>query len=145
MTSRAALAIYQAMILPLLTYCSTVTCSYNSSFMKKLLTIEHRAARVIFNDALKLTSIEEEIKKRICIQVYDCINDNTCHSFSNYFEIMKNNTRNKGKLIRLPNGKLEVFKKSFRFYGAKSFNNLSFQCRSAKTRAEFLRFFTIFK
>ena len=143
MTIKAALAIYQAMILPLMTYCSTVTCSYNSSFMKKLFTIENRATRIIFyeENSTKLTSIEKEIKKRLCIQVYDCINNNTCDSFSNYFEIMENNTRNKGTIIRLPKAKLEVYKKSFQFYGAKVFNSLSFHCRSARTKAEFLPFF----
>jgi len=141
MTQRAALQIYQTMILPLLTYCSITTCSYSNCFKQKLQTIEYRANRIIYNsgNVTKLTPIDNIIKKRLCLQVYDCINNNTCEPLNSYFEILENNTRNKGTLIRLPKANLETYKKSFHFYGAKMFNSLSRECRSAKSKAEFSR------
>ena len=59
MTQKAALTIYHTMLLPLLTYCSIVTCSYSGSFKKKLDSIENRASRIIYNGAndIKLTPI----------------------------------------------------------------------------------------
>jgi len=141
MTQKAALAIYQTMVIPLLTYCSIITCNNNEPFKKKLVSIENRAERIIFNGAqqAKISSINDEVKKRICCQVFACINNETCDPFKNYFEIMENNTRNKGKLIRLPKANLECFKKSFYFYGAKVFNSLSLKSRSARSKSEFLK------
>ena len=39
-----------------------------------------------------------------------------------YFEVMENNTRNNGKLIRLPRVRLECAEKCFHFTGAKIYN-----------------------
>jgi len=126
MTQKAALTIYQTMIIPSLTYCSIATCNHNEAFRKKLIAIQNRAMHIIFpgGKPTNMMSIEMEIKKRTCAQVYDCLND-VCDPFKNYFEVMRNNTRNNGKLIRLPKTNLESFKRSFKFYGAKVFNSLS--------------------
>lgn len=138
MTQKAALTIYQTMIIPLLTYCSIATSNNNNVFINKLQTIENRAKQII-GENCKVNSIEKEMHKRLCGHVYDCIHDNICDPLKNCFEIMDNNTRNKGKLIRLPKVNIESYKKSFKYHGAKVFNSLPLQTRSAESKSEFLR------
>ena len=48
-----------------------------------------------------------------------------------YFEVMSNKTRNKGKLLRLPRVNLECLKKRFKFNGAKEYNSLPLILRDA--------------
>ena len=50
---------------------------------------------------------------------------------------MKNSTRNENILLRLPKTKLESFKNSFLFHGAKVFNDLPSVVRASKTKNEF--------
>ena len=47
-----------------------------------------------------------------------------CECFDGYFTLMNNNTRNNEVLLRLPKVKLETGKNTFRFMGAKLFNDL---------------------
>ena len=70
-----------------------------------------------------------------------CINGNVCNNFTNYFDVMTNNTRNCNKLIRVPFIKLECRKKSFRFAGATEFNKLPIKIRNASTLNEFTLLF----
>ena len=50
-----------------------------------------------------------------------------CENFKDYFTLMNNSTRNRGKLLRLPRVKLESTKESFYFNGANFFNSLAIQ------------------
>ena len=76
-------------------------------------------------------SIKTLQKRRTCIQVFSCINGNVCNNFEGYFNVMENNTRNAKKLLRLLSVKLESTKKSFKFTGAKLYNELPIEVRSA--------------
>ena len=78
------------------------------------------------------------------MQVYKCVKGNVCDNLKNYFEIMSNNTRNSDKLLRLPYVKLECAKKSFKFAGAKEFNSLLLELRSAESTKEFISLFNKF-
>ena len=51
--------------------------------------------------------------------------------FKEYFITFENATRNKGKLLRLPPLKLEAGKRSFKFMGARIFNDLPPHVRAA--------------
>lgn len=135
LTVSAALSIYKAMLLPIFTYCSIVTAVYSKSFEMKISRFEERAY-VIIGRKSKAT-IRTIQKKRLCTQVYKCINKDTCKNFHSYFEIMTNNTRNKNYLLRLPKVKLEGTKKSFKFLGAKTFNKLPLVIRKATTKNDF--------
>ena len=143
MTVKAAVSIYQSMLLPLFTYCSIVTCQTNNTYKEKVKSLEHRARKIIFKN--QPTSSElltvYHLMQKICTNVFKCLNGDSCKFFENYFDVMRNATRNNGKLIRIPKFKLEGTKKSFRYYGAKCFNDLPFKARSAETFKEFLSFF----
>ncbi len=79
------------------------------------------------------------MKQRLCLEVYKSINNLSCENFNQYFEVMGNSTRNKNLLLRLPKAKLESFKKSFCFHGAKVYNELPRDTRAAKSKNEFLK------
>jgi len=143
LTRKTALTIYQSMILPLMTYCSTVTYS-NESFMKKVNSLHLRAVKIATtsqnSDNLPFNrSIDVIMKKYVCKQVFLLLkSEPSCEAFKNYFDLMKNKTRNKNTLLRLPNAKIEAFKRSFYFHGARTFNNLPSQCRASTSLSEFL-------
>ena len=135
LTSKAAHTIYQSMIVPLFTYCSIVTMIMSKTAKEKIKRLEMRASEVISGKReLKTNCIASIGKRRICLQVFDCIFGNVCKNFENYFERMQNNTRNKNKLLRLPAIKLECSRNSFYFNGAKLFNELPLPIREEINR-----------
>ena len=73
----------------------------------------------------------------MCVQVFKCMNGEICENFNGYFDVLYNKTRNSGKLLRLPRVKLESTKKTFRFTGAKFYNELPIDVRSATSTKEF--------
>ena len=149
LTLEGAIQLYQSMIVPVFTYCSILTSMYTRTFEDKVKSFEKRAARTIYNSEVvnwKKISIRRLQQRRLCLQVLNCINGNVCDNFKGYFEIMENNTRNKGKLLRLPYVKLESSKKSFRFNGAKEFNSLPLKLRDTLSVQDFKIYFNnIFK
>ena len=78
-------------------------------------------------------------KRRIAIYVHQCLINNVYKNFENYFEVIESkiNTRNNGTLIRLPNMKLEVTRKSFFFQGGYEYNTLPREIRSEKNHKHF--------
>lgn len=81
------------------------------------------------------------MKKRLCLEVLKVLNNLSNENFNEYLEKINSKTRNKNILIRLPNTKLESFKKGFYFNGAKTFDELPRYLRAAKSINEFLDFF----
>ena len=71
-------------------------------------------------------------KRRIATYVHQCLTNNVCKNFENYFEVIKSkiNTTNSGSLTRLPKVKLEVTRKSFFFQGGYEYNTLPREIRS---------------
>jgi hypothetical protein len=143
LTVKASLSIYNSLLLPLFTYCSILTCNSSNTYQEKLIRFEDRANRVIFKGAIRREKIPKSIiklmKNRLCLEVYKCLNNLGCENFNDYFELMKNPTRNKGILTRLPKTKLESFKKSFFYYGAKCYNELPRHVRASESKSEFLK------
>jgi hypothetical protein len=135
LTTDAALTLYKTMLLPIFTYCSILTSTYTETLEKKIVSFEKRADAIIFRNPhihnKKKLSIRNLQKRRVCVQVFNCINGNVCVNLKNYFEVMSNNTRNANKLIRLPRMRLESSKKSFKFTGAKEYNKLPIKVRNA--------------
>ena len=141
LTTKAAITIYQSMILPLVTYCSLVTYS-NESYLKKAKLLHSRAEQIICNNSNQclLKSIDLTMKKTLCKHVFKIlIGEPFCNVFRDYFHTMNNNTRNKNCIIRLPAAKLEAYKKSFQFNGAKVFNSLPYKCRAATSLDNFIK------
>ena len=144
LTVKAATCIYQSMVLPLFTYCSIITCQTSNTHKQKVKSFEDRARKVIFRKQPTentIPSIDHLMKKKLCLNVFKCLNENTCEHLENYFDVMLNNTRNNNKLIRLPKIRLESTKKSFFYFGAKCFNELPLSIRSAQNIKEFLSYF----
>ena len=125
--------------------CSILTYTNTRTFQEKLVSFERRAACIIFKrynvNGRSKVSICAIQKRRLCVQVYKCITGEVCSNFLNYFEVMSNDTRNSKKLIRLPYFKLESGKKSFKFAGAKEYNSLPIDVRSASSTKEFISLF----
>lgn len=140
LTQQASLSIYQTMIVPLFTYCSILTLQLNETRSRKILSFEKRAKFLIYGkDSSKdIPKIKTIANKRTCSLVYDCLKNNVCQNFENYFELLNNNTRNNGKLLRLPRIKLESSRKSFYYNGAKAYNELPLIIRKAESKNEFL-------
>ena len=69
-----------------------------------------------------------------------CLDGSTSEEFNNYFNL-KNQarpTRSTGPLIEMPIIKLEFFRKSFKYSGAKNFNNLPLEIREEENFNKFL-------
>ena len=141
LTVKAAIIIYHSMLIPLFTYCSKVTCRTSMTYKHKVNSLEIRAHEILLRNQpsnKRLPSIEHPMNRKLCLDVFKCINGNSCDNFNDYFEIMNNKTQNNEILIRLPKVRLKSSKKSFFSYGAKCFNDLSPQVRAAQNSKEFL-------
>ena len=130
-----------------LMYCSILTNILTKFFVEKVSKFEKRACTMIYKhlniNNLKKVSIRTLQKRKLCEQVFKCTNGNVCSNFTNYFDVMTNNTRNCNKLIRVPLLKLECCKKSFCFAGSTEFNKLPFKIRNASTSNEFTLLFNM--
>ena len=145
LTIEAALTIYTSMLVPLFTYCSILNGNPSRTYEKKIENMEDRAYKTIYkqkrDQRSKFRTVKELVKKRLCLQVYKCLKGNTCDNFKNYFEIMMNKTRNNNCIIRLEKVKLECCRKSFFFNGAREFNSLPINIRSAGSENQFLKLY----
>ncbi|MEM6812713.1 MAG: reverse transcriptase family protein, partial [Pseudomonadota bacterium] len=139
LTTKVAMTIFKTMLMPLFTYCSIITSNYTNTIEARISNFEKRAIQVIYGEIKNdpKLSIRACQRKRMSMQVLECLNGNVCDNFKNYFELLNNKTRNRGKLLRLPHVKLESTKKSFYFNGAKNFNNLPVDLRSTSNISQF--------
>ena len=137
LTQKAAKYIYTMMILPLLLYCSLLHLKMTDTQKKSLKSIENRASKLI--NKCELPSIEDQIKKKCCVVVRQCLNGESCNPFNDYFEINNHTirTRNQSLLLVLPKVRLEFGKRSFRFMGAKLFNDLPKSVREESATSTF--------
>ena len=130
LTTNAAYSIYKMMILPILTYSSTLKTELTSTNTLKLSRLENRASRIVGTLA---DNISQQIEKEVISMVTKCITKKLQHStFDEYFDLHKHGhgTRNNNKMIRLPKVKLSIAKQTFYYGGAKIFNNLSLSTRA---------------
>ena len=109
----------------------------NKTAKDKIKRFERRVTEIIKSRRERNESIEALGRKRVCLQVFDCINGDVCENFKTYFELLNNNTRNKNKLLRLPRIKLESSRHSFYFNGAKTYNELPLSIRKETSRSKF--------
>ena len=115
-TKKAALAIHRTLITPMFNYCSILTLNLTKTQYHRITSFGRRANELIFGlSPEKAPKIVSLAKIRMCNLVFNCINGNFCSNFVNYFEIMKNQTRNNKKIIRLPAIKLESSRKKVLF------------------------------
>ena len=130
LTSKAAVRIYKAMIVPLMTFNATINLNFTNTQKHRLSSIDRRAKQIIGGEE-NLKSIEAVIKKDACIFVKKCINNKLCENFENYFDIIRHNKNTRqGLLLRLPKIKLEMTKNAFYYIGARIFNDLPSHVRN---------------
>ena len=98
----------------------------------KVQYIENRAQKIIGKPLPY--SMKNFQKRRIATYVHQCLTNNVCKNFENYFEVIESkiNTRNSGTVIWLPKVKLEVTRKSFSFQGVYEYNTLPREIRFEK-------------
>ena len=109
--------------------------------LPKYTSIENRARYVIGNEK-HVPQLENILKKKACMTVRKCLENDMCSNFQGYFEINdhKQHTRNNSKLVKLPKVKLEYARQSFSFAAAKIYNDLPIDIRSEK----FLRILRVY-
>ena len=137
---QAAFKIYEMVIVPILMYSTMISLQLTATQLKKLNSFDNRANKII-GDNVKLRKVESRMKMQACKVVKKCLDGKLCKQFEKYFEINEHSkrTRNRNKLLKLPNIKLEFGRKSFRFQGARIFNNLPLEIREIQYAAEFRR------
>ena len=103
------------MIKPIFTYCGALGLSFPDSRKILIQNIERRRVKIIGNTILNISSIDSLIKRKSCQFVYDCLQNNVCSPFKNYFELLTHSkaTRNNGISVKLPKVRLEFGKKEF--------------------------------
>jgi hypothetical protein len=138
----AAKAIYQGMIVPILTYCGLINLHLSQSREDKLLAFHHRALDIIRSNTkyecdINSPSIINQIKA--CQMVRNCLDGNVCSNFMNYFEINthERSTRSSGYSLKLPKIRLEYSRRSFYYMGAKLYNDLPLNIRKAEDYKSF--------
>ena len=144
LTSNAAEALYRTMVLPIFTYCGTLSLGLPDSRLKRIRRIENRGKSVIAstlakNMEIRIPSVSSLIKQRACTIVFDCLNNNICELFEKYFEKTEHKyaTRNNLNSVKLPKVKIETGRKGFYFLAAKAFNALPPEVGSMKYRTVF--------
>ena len=112
-TDLAMFRIYQALIVPSITYCS-LTNFYHQPYRKStILLFESRVGKLTDKD---IPSIDKILQKKIYKAVFKCLKGNM-PMLENYFERVSHNkeTRNNNIMLRVPKIKLESTKRAF-FY-----------------------------
>ena len=133
LTVHSSKVVYQAMIVPIITYCGILNLSISLTNRDRLNSFTRRAEKIIkhhSNSTIQLQDIHQLYEKRACTIVNSILRQEFDCNFEDYFELLENNTRNRGKLLKLPKVKLEVGKRSFKFMGARTFNSLPVEVRN---------------
>ena len=127
-TDAAALRIYQAFIIPLVTYCSLTNFYHHPSRKSTLVNFEHRIKKITKTDVPSMLNMCE---KKSCVTVFKSLHE-VYPDYVDYFQRISHNigTRNNGILLKVPKCKLESTKKAFFYNGAILFNKLPIEVRS---------------
>ena len=130
----AAKAIYNCMILPILTYCGVLNLNLTQTQLNKLISLHERATKAVFPNGtpeVGLQSVMNCKKKRACELVKKIVVGDICDSLKDHFTL--NNhvrvTRNNGFTVTLSKVKIEYGSRSFAFMGARIFNELPLNIR----------------
>ena len=132
-TIHTANCIYRSFIVPLPMYCAITNLNLTKTQLSRLENINRRAEMIIRGQSTAFiinTKIYDLMKIHCCSIVERTLfNQNDFECFKDYFTLMNNCTRNQEVLLRLPKFKLETGKNTFKFMGAKIFNELPLELR----------------
>lgn len=123
--------IYEMMILPIITYSTSIKPTLTRTQLAKLSSIENRVNEIVGREK-HIPRLEKLIQKKACLTVRKCLDNDVCCNFQGYFETNNRNqrTRNNSKLVKLPKVKLEYARQSFRYVAAKIYNDLPISMRA---------------
>ena len=149
------LMLYNAFILPHITYGLEVWGGTNKTFLNPILILQKRMSRVITFQSfrhhsaplfyeLKLLDIFKEYRYLVGIFIYDLLNNNLPHKASNYFSHIDHTyeTRNKKMCnLKLKTVRSELGKRSIAYSGVKIWNNIAIDLRNTSSRNTFCKIF----
>ena len=128
------------MIRPILLSCECEVLVSNTVH-NTLQSIQDRAYKVVYcnSDINKWVPIKPLCIEQTCIKVNQSLNNLGPNIFDDYFEMIhhEKNTRRNNKCIRLPKVKTENGRKTFRFQGARSYNDLPIEIITEKNVNKF--------
>ena len=130
---------YNALVLPHMTYCSTIWNDGSNSILSKLSKLQRRAARVITGQSYEVRStqileslnwipIEDTLKKRETIMTFKALTNRLPHYAQNSLKISENSNYSLSSnyvKLSLPKPKTNLLKRSFSYRAAKGWNELS--------------------
>ena len=137
MDSHTSTAIYNAMIIPLMSFNNIIDLNFNDTQRKKFTSLHKRAQIVTGNN--NINKIHDVVMRNACNIVRKCVENRLCEIFNGYFEKIEHSvrTRNSDCLLKLPKVKLDVAKNGFYFMGAKVYNSLPISIRKEGNYSKF--------
>ena len=130
LTTATAEMIYNMMIVPILTYGSTLKTCFTITQLSKFASIDRRASQIVGKTTMK--SIKSTLDSQVSNLVVKCLNNSFGYVvLDSYFErkTRARVTRNSEFTLKLPHIKLETARASFYFGGVKIFNELPLDFR----------------
>ena len=136
-TDLATFRIYQALIVPIITYCSLKNFYHQPYQKSSILALESRVCKLINKD---IPSVNKIFQKYIYIYIYiytnvfKCINDNV-PNFEDYFELIsrRKGTRSNNRILRTQKIKSESTKEAFHYNDSVVYNSLPLEIGTEAT------------
>ena len=141
LTEKAAKAIYNSMIVPVLTYSSLANLKITNTQKNKLLSLQSRASKIIKFDATDsvVPSINNLRNRHACTFTRKCLSGDICENFQSYFRVQNHqiNTRNNKCMLILPKMRTEFAKRSAEYMCSKIYNELPLDVRKEENFNKF--------
>lgn len=148
-----AITIYNSLIQPLFDYCDIVWDTIGVTLALRLQKLNNRAGRTItqlsydirssdIRSQLGWSTLDERRSNHKSIMMYKILHDNAPIYLKEYFLYVNDNTDYNlrgGRNLILPKPKTDYLKKSFKFSGAKVWNNLPLHLKYHDTLSSFKR------
>ena len=130
---------YNALVLPHMTYCSTIWNDGSNTILKKLSKLQKRAARVITGPSYEVRStqileslnwipIEDTLNNRETTMTFKALTNRLPDYVQNFFKTSENcnySLRSNNIKLSLPKPKTNFLKRSFSFRAAQGWNEIS--------------------
>jgi hypothetical protein len=145
--------IFNAIILPVFDYGSTVWSHTYPTHLKRIVSLQKRATRIVlkegyeypFNASLKRLNwlpIESRMIFNSNVYIFKALNGMASDYSKNFFKLKntRNSTRiNDDKTLELPKPNNEFFKNTIFYTGVKNYNSMSYHIRSSERLSTFKR------
>ena len=91
---------------------------------------------------MRILNIENEMKKIVCKLILDCVQENVCELFKDYFENInhKRCIQNNNYTFKLPDMNEKIEQNCVAVAGGRIFNDMPLYARKIKSRIVLVRF-----